>query len=68
MRPIYLVLFVNIAIAGVAYATYAMGQVYAPEIMASEAVRPPMILGLVGIAIWLACWSVRMLRRPSPQK
>jgi hypothetical protein len=63
MRPIYLVLFVNVAFVGVAYAVYEMGQLYAPEIMASDAVKPPMVLGVLGIAGWLVYWSVRMLKR-----
>ena len=63
MRPIYLVLFVNLAVAAMGYAVYDMGQLYAPEIMASEAVRPPMVLGVLGIASWLLYWSVRMLKR-----
>ena len=40
---------------------YTMGQDYAPEIMAHEAMKPPMMMGLTFLAMWLAWWSYRTL-------
>jgi hypothetical protein len=40
---------------------YSMGQEYAPEIMGHEAMKPPMMMGLTFLAMWLAWWSYRTL-------
>ena len=63
MRPIYLVVFVNVLFVVTAFVLYDLGQSYAPEIMASEAVGPPLVTGLVMLACWVAYWSVRRLKR-----
>ena len=55
------VIVVNaLSIAAVIW-TWSMGQEYAPEIMGHEAMKPPMMMGLTFLAMWLAWWSYRTL-------
>ena len=44
-------------------ATWHFGQVYSPEIMSHEAVKPPMIMGLACLAVYLMWWSYATLSR-----
>jgi len=68
MRPIFLVVTVNLLCAVAGYATYAMGQNYAPELMASQAMNAPLVLGALGLAGWLLHWSIRTLNRAGQPK
>jgi hypothetical protein len=54
----------HLAFAGASYATWALGQNFAPELMVSPVMLYPLILGVVGIWIWFGFWSVSVLRGP----
>ena len=53
----------HIAFAGVTYATWAMGQKFAPEILMSDAVLPVLLMGVAGIWVWYCFWSRDLLLR-----
>ena len=56
----------HLAFAGATWATWFMGQKYAPELMASEVMMYPLIIGVVGIWIWFGFWSASVLRGRKP--
>ena len=68
MRSIRLLAVIcgHLAFAGTTYATWAMGHTVAPELMASEVMMYPLIIGVVGIWIWFGFWSAGVLRGPKP--
>lgn len=68
MRPVLLVIAVNLLCAVAGYTTYAMGQIYAPELMASQAMNAPLVLGALGLAGWLLYWSIHRLNRGGQPK
>ena len=55
----------HLAFAALSYWTWAAGKSIAPEILMSEVVIFPLILGIVGIWIWFGFWSVKVLRGPN---
>ena len=55
----------HLAFAALSYWTWAAGKSIAPEILMSEVVIFPLILGVVGIWIWFGFWSVKVLRGPN---
>ncbi len=57
----------HLAFAGATYATWAMGQQYAPELMMTQVMIVPLIIGVVGIWAWFGFWSVKVLRGPKQQ-
>jgi hypothetical protein len=55
----------HVAFAGASYAIWALGRNFAPaELMMSEVVIYPLIMGVVGIWIWYGFWSAGVLRGP----
>lgn len=58
------VILAHLAFAGVSYATWAMGQQYAPELIGAQVVILPMILGIAGFWIWFGFWSADVFRSP----
>ena len=54
----------HLAFAALAYWTWAMGQKIAPEILMSEVVISPLIMGVLGIWTWFGFWSAKVLRSP----
>ena len=55
----------HILFAGATYATWAMGQKFAPGILMSDAVLPVLIMGIAGIWVWYCFWSYNALRGSS---
>lgn len=51
----------HLAFAGATYATWAMGQKFAPEIMMSPVMLYPLVMGVVGIWVWFGFWSAKVL-------
>lgn len=64
MRPFrkLAVIVAHLAFAGVCYATWAMGQHYAPELMGAQVVLYPLIMGVAGFWIWFGFWSADVFR------
>ena len=58
------VVLAHLAFAGVSYATWAMGQQFAPELMGSQVVILPLIMGIAGFWIWFGFWSAPVFRDP----
>ena len=58
------VVLAHLAFAGACYATWAMGQRYAPELIGAQIVILPMILGIAGFWIWFGFWSADVFRNP----
>jgi len=58
------VIAAHLAFAGACYATWAMGQNFAPELMGSEVVIYPIIMGVAGFWIWFGFWSASVFRGP----
>ena len=56
------VIVAHLAFAGACYATWAMGQRYAPELIGAQVVLLPMILGIAGSWIWFGFWSAGVFR------
>ena len=54
----------HLAFAALSYWTWAMGMKLSPEILMSEVVIYPLIMGVVGIWTWFGFWSVKVLRGP----
>jgi len=60
---LYAVILGHLAFAIAVYATWALGQHYAPEMMNSQAMLAPFVLSVVGIWIWFGFWSRDVLRK-----
>jgi hypothetical protein len=58
----------HLALAAASYWVWALGKKFAPEILMSEVVIYPMIMGVVGIWIWFGFWSAKVLRGPASPK
>ena len=56
------VIVAHLAFVGTCYATWAMGQHFAPELIGARVVILPMILGLAGFWIWFGFWSAPVFR------
>jgi hypothetical protein len=52
----------HLAFAAASYATWALGQQFSPDLMGSEVVIYPLVIGVVGIWIWFGFWSTGVLR------
>jgi hypothetical protein len=52
----------HVVFAVASYETWALGRSFAPELMGSEVVAYPLIIGVVGIWIWYGFWSAGVLR------
>ena len=52
----------HIAFAGLSYGTWAMGQNFAPELMGSQVVIYPLVMGILGCWVWYGFWSAGALR------
>jgi hypothetical protein len=61
MRPVVLVILLNVGYVAAVIATYALGQSYAPEMMDSQAMSAPLVLSFLGLGGWLLYWSVQTL-------
>jgi len=64
---LYAVILGHFAFAGATYATWILGQHFAPEIMSAQVVIAPFIMGVVGIWIWFGFWSAKVLRGPKAE-
>src|SRR5262245_23858215 len=47
----------HLAFAGASYAVWTLGQKFAPDLIGSEVVLYPMVIGIVGIWLWYWFWS-----------
>jgi hypothetical protein len=56
------VILAHLGFAGACYATWAMGQQYAPELIGAQVVILPMVLGIAGFWIWFGFWSANVFR------
>ena len=56
----------HLAFAVACYATWAMGQRFAPELIGAQIVILPMILGVAGFWICYGFWSASVFREPGP--
>jgi hypothetical protein len=56
------VIVAHLAFVAACYATWAMGQHYAPELIGAQIVILPMILGIAGFWIWFGFWSAPVFR------
>ena len=56
------VMLAHPAFAAGCYATWAMGQHYAPELIGAQVVLYPLIMGVAGFWIWFGFWSAHVFR------
>ena len=54
----------HLAFAVSCYATWVMGQRFAPELIGAQIVILPMIMGVAGFWIWYGFWSASVFRDP----
>jgi hypothetical protein len=54
----------HLAFVVACYATWAMGQQFAPELIGAQVVIYPMIMGVAGFWIWYGFWSASVFLDP----
>ena len=64
MRTFVLIAIVvgHLLFAGSVYLIFGVGQKFAPEIINAEFMVYPLVMGVVGIWVWYAFWSVSKIR------
>jgi hypothetical protein len=63
MRTVVLIAIVvgHLLFAGSLYLIFGVGQKFAPDIITSQVVVYPLVIGVAGIWIWFTFWSVRKI-------
>jgi len=52
----------HLLFAGSVYLIFGVGQKFAPDIINAEFMVYPLVMGIVGIWVWYAFWSVGVIR------